>query len=182
MNTEKYVEQILEVFDNAIKVPLSGRRVVDTDTLGELLDALKDSLPVEFTQAKAIVADRNEIIANSKKEAEAIVNAAREEAARKVANEEILRRAKEQAIEVTKTAAQEASAVRQQASEEAKEIQTKADEYSKETIASADKRARDVLDAANDFINSHLSTTLEVLSDCNAKIQKVKSDYSNNKL
>ena len=63
--------------DRATGLPFAGgKRVVDADRMQDIIDEVRLNLPTEVRQAKAIVNDRAEIVADAKREAEAIVKKA----------------------------------------------------------------------------------------------------------
>lgn len=65
-----------------------------------ILDEIRDHLPQETRQARAIVADRTQIIADAKREAESIIRTAEERAEKLVNENEITKRAQTKANEM----------------------------------------------------------------------------------
>lgn len=101
MNIEDILDLLDDMIDRAWSLPLTGGRcVVDAEKVRELLDDMRLNLPTEIKQAKAIVADRTEIVTVAKREAETIVRRAEERAKAMVAQEEITRQAQAQASEI----------------------------------------------------------------------------------
>ena len=101
MNIEEILDTLDELLDKSWGLPLSGGRcVVDAERVRELLDDIRLNMPTEIRQAKAIVADRAEIIAIAKREAETVIHRA-EERAKSITNvtneyaDDALRRATE---------------------------------------------------------------------------------------
>ena len=118
MTVDELLEQIDDMIDKAWSFPLSGGKcLVEADRLRDLIDDIRGNMPSEIRQAKAIVADRADIIATAKREAEGIVRTAEERARNMVAHEEIVRQAQQKANEVLRrteeTLAQRLSEVRQ---------------------------------------------------------------------
>ena len=71
MNIEEILDLLDELLDRSWNLPLSGGRcVVDAEKVRDLLDDVRLNMPTEIKQAKAIVADRTEILAVARKEAE----------------------------------------------------------------------------------------------------------------
>ena len=98
INIEDILDLLDDMIDRAWSLPLTGGRcVVDAEKVRELLDDMRLNLPTEIKQAKAIVADRTEIVTVAKREAETIVRRAEERAKAMVAQEEITRQAQAQA-------------------------------------------------------------------------------------
>ena len=71
MRVEELLNEIQDIMNEAKSVPLTGgKSLVDTEKVLDILDEINDTLPSEVRQAKNIVADRGQIIAEAKKEKE----------------------------------------------------------------------------------------------------------------
>ena len=104
MTVDELLEQIDDMLDKAWSFPLSGKCMVDAERLRNIVDDIRGNMPSEVRQARAIVADRGDIVATAKKEAEGIVRAAEERARRMVAQEEIVRQAQQKSREMRRGA------------------------------------------------------------------------------
>ena len=101
MNIEEILDMLDELLDKSWSLPLSGgRSVVDDEKIRELLDDVRLNLPSEIKQAKAIVADRADILATAKREADAVVRRAEDRARALIAQEEIIKQAQQKAAEI----------------------------------------------------------------------------------
>lgn len=101
VTVEELINELETLLDKAVKLPLSGgRTVIDTDEVKAILNEMRENLPRETEQARAIVADRTQILADAKKEAESIVKAAQERAQRLTDKDEITKRAQAKAAEM----------------------------------------------------------------------------------
>lgn len=107
MGTDELLDKLDDLVDKAWGLPLSGGRcVVDAERVREIIDDLRLNIPKEIPQAKAIVADRMEILKNAKLEAGEIINKAQNKAAALVSEDEITRLAQEKANSILKDAQQ----------------------------------------------------------------------------
>ncbi len=105
MSIDDILDMLDDVLDKAWSLPLSGGRcVVDVEKLEELIDDIRLNMPTEIKQARAIVADRGEIIAAARREAEAMIRKAEERVRTMVANEEIVKASQERANEILSSA------------------------------------------------------------------------------
>ena len=105
MKMEMLIEELQEVVDSAITLPLTGgKTVVNTERLKEIIDEMKENIPQEIRQAKNIAADRANILAKARKEAEEIVQAAETRAKEMTERHEITRNAQQSAEEILKKA------------------------------------------------------------------------------
>ena len=101
MSMEDLVDELYDMVDKAWNLPLSGgRAVLDGEEVKQILDEMRDSLPQELRQARAIVADRNQIISDAKREAESIIRVAEERAKAMVNQDEIVKQAQQKANEL----------------------------------------------------------------------------------
>ena len=101
MTVEELLEQIDDMLDKAWSFPLSGGKcMVEAERLRNIVDDIRGNMPSEIRQAKAIVADRADIIATAKREEEGIVRNAEERARRLVAQEEVVKQAQQKADEM----------------------------------------------------------------------------------
>ncbi len=97
-NIDELMDELYHLVDKAWRLPMSGgRTVVDGGEVRTILDELRENLPQETRQARAIVADRAQIIADAKREAEGIVRSAEERAKKMISQTEIVKQAQERA-------------------------------------------------------------------------------------
>lgn len=67
------MEEIIRFVEKAVKLPLSGgRTVLDGEEVKAILDEMRDHLPQETRQARAIVADRTQILQMQRKRPRAL--------------------------------------------------------------------------------------------------------------
>ncbi len=105
------IEDILDLIDDILgkswNLPMTGgKSVVDYKQISDLLDDVRNNLPIEIQQARGVLAERAEIIAASKREAESIVRKAEDRARALIAQEEILKQAQARATEIISKAQQ----------------------------------------------------------------------------
>lgn len=105
VSIEELLEKIDDMIDKAWSMPLSGGKcLVEADALRDILDDIRGNLPSEIRQAKAIVADRADIITTARQEAESIIRSAEERQRSMVSREEVVLQAQAKANEIlTKT-------------------------------------------------------------------------------
>ncbi len=129
MNIDDMVDLLDDMFEDAVKMPLTGGKcLIDSQKAKELIDDIRMNMPQEIRQAKAIVADRGEIISIAKAEAEDIIRNAEERARIIVNKDELVIQAQNRANEILSQAHQKAREVRTAASEFADEMLRNAEE------------------------------------------------------
>ncbi len=112
MNIEDILELMDEILEDTVALPLSKKRVVDTELLHDYIHEIRTSLPVEMRQAKAIVRDRTKIVDEAKAEAEAIIKKAEIKAEELIRQEQIVKDASKRAVELLHGANQQAKEVK----------------------------------------------------------------------
>lgn len=140
MKLEILIDELQEIVDSAFKMPLSGgKRVVNAERIQEIVEEMRTNMPQEVRQAKSIAADRSNIIAKSKQEAETIVQQAEERAKAMVERHEITRQAQIRANEIISKANEEANQIKTAANTYIEGIMKKADDDLSANLAALKK-------------------------------------------
>ncbi len=118
MNMDEYLDALGDLVDDAWTMPLTGgKAMVDAGRIREIIEDIRLAMPTEIKQAKMIVADRADIIAKAKAEADYIVRNAEERAKAMLNHEEILKQAQARATELLEQAQQKAREMRRAATD-----------------------------------------------------------------
>ncbi|MCH4238983.1 MAG: ATPase [Oscillospiraceae bacterium] len=148
VSSEELIDELYEMLEKAWSLPLShGRAVVDGDEVRQILEELRESLPQEIRKARSIVADRNKIMEDSKKEADSIVRSAEERAKVMLNQQTILRQAQKQADDLIATTQKQTREMRHASGEYVDDLMRRADEGLTETLTSL-RTARQSIHAA----------------------------------
>jgi hypothetical protein len=106
MSLYEVLDVMDEMLDKAWGLPLSGgKSVVDIERLRDLMGDIRMNTPIEIKRAAIIEADKENLLINAKKEAEAIIRRAEERAKQLINAQEITKQAEAKAHE-TLTVAQ----------------------------------------------------------------------------
>jgi F0F1-type ATP synthase membrane subunit b/b' len=101
MSVDDLIDELYNMVEKAWSLPMShGKAVLDGEEVRQILDEMREMLPQEIHQAKAIVADRTQILADAKREADTTVRVAQERAKAMVAKDEIVHQAQERANDI----------------------------------------------------------------------------------
>ena len=129
MKIEMILDLMDETIDKAWSLPLSGGRcVVDVEQLQALIDDVRMNLPTEIMQAKAIAADRVEILAQAKREADQLMRRAEEQAKKLIDREAVVKQAKTKANDIMV-----------QAQVQSRELRNGAQNFSDDTLRKAEE-------------------------------------------
>ncbi len=144
---ENEVIELLEILYNSVvdawSVPLSKDKcMLQRESTLSLIDEIRAQLPIELSEAKRLLASRDEFVANAKRETEAIKKTAEEQARHMVEEQEVTRIAKSRANEIVSNA-----------ENRAKELMRVANEY----VDDALRRTEEAVAAAqNELRNSRV--------------------------
>ena len=102
---DKHIEDIItalyDLIQDARGLPLGADKcIVARDKVLDMRDEISAQLPAELKQSRTIVESRDELIGQAKREAEAIVRKAQEEASRLVSQQAIYEEAKRKCAEM----------------------------------------------------------------------------------
>ena len=110
--SEDIIGVLYDMIQDARSVPLAmDKCIVERDKVLDLLDEVIALLPVELKQAKTIVEARADLISQGKREKEAIIRQAQEQAKQLVSQEAIIQEAKRLAEEIEKKAQDRAAQI-----------------------------------------------------------------------
>ena len=117
-NVQELLEELYSMISGAWSVPLgAGKCVIERDRALDLLDQLKTQFPSELTEARRLTAARNEYIANTKRDADAIKKAATDRANQMIEEQEIVQAARQRSAMVVNEAMQKSNELRRVANE-----------------------------------------------------------------
>lgn len=145
MTVEELLEQIDDMLDKAWSLPLSGGKcLVEAEQLRNIIDDIRGNMPSEVRQARAIVADRGDIVDTAKREAEDIIRNAEERARRLVSQEEVVKQAQQKANEVLTQSQMKAREMRKGASDFSEDLLRRTEEAIAQRLAEV-RQARQIL-------------------------------------
>jgi ElaB/YqjD/DUF883 family membrane-anchored ribosome-binding protein len=112
---ESILHRLHDLVANAKSMPLSSSVMVPRDEVTSLVQSALDSLPEEVRQARWLLREREEFMAERTREAEALMNEVRAQAEHMVQRTEIVRQANAVAQRILDDANEEARTLRHQA-------------------------------------------------------------------
>ena len=122
MDIMALIDRIEEIVDSSKGVPFSNNKMVDPDKVYEIVDEVRAQYPDELKQARWIVKERQEMLEEAEKEANRILEEARDRADAMASDQEIVRRASEQAASIMDDARQQEREIRLGAEDYADEM------------------------------------------------------------
>jgi cell division septum initiation protein DivIVA len=116
------IDKLDDLVHSAKQVPLTDQVRVDKEEIYDILDQMRATIPEEIKQARWIVKERQEMLAEAKREAERIVKEGRERQERLIADEEIVKAAERAAEDIIEDARAHEREIRLGAEDYADEI------------------------------------------------------------
>lgn len=98
------IDKLDDLIHNAKQIPLTDNVRVDREEIYDLLDQMRATIPEEIKQARWIVKERQEMLAEAKREAERIVKEAGDEQMRLVSEQEVVKQAENHAEDIVEEA------------------------------------------------------------------------------
>ncbi len=106
------IDRLDDLVHNAKAVPLTDQVRLDREEIYEILDQMRATIPEEIKQARWIVKERQEMLAEAKRECDRIIQEAREQAMREASQTEIVKLAEKQADDIVDDAKRQARETR----------------------------------------------------------------------
>jgi len=91
------IDKLDDIIHNARSVPLTDSVMIDREEMYDILDQMRSTIPEEIKQARWIVKERQEMLAEAKQEAERVLREAQERADRLASETEVVRLAERNA-------------------------------------------------------------------------------------
>lgn len=106
------IDQLEDVIEDASSVPLTQKCLIDKEEVFERIQEIRLQLPEDLKQAKWVKDERQRILTEAQKEADAVLKGADEKVAQMVNEHEITKRAQEQAEVIIANAQKNAKDIR----------------------------------------------------------------------
>ena len=145
---DELIRELQEIVDDAKNMPLTGKAMIEKETVLQILDELQDSLPQEIAQARAIVADRAEILDKARQDSEAIIKVAEERKRALIDQQEIVKLANKKAKDIVEEAAKQAKDLKKATHSYVDDILHKTDDAIAQQLAELRKVRQNVKAAA----------------------------------
>lgn len=140
MSVEELLDALYEMLEDAKSVPLSGDKcMLERDEALDILDDIRAQFPVEFAEARKLLATRQEYLDGAKRESELIRQQAREQAKQMVEENQVMRQASQQSSELTRQTEQKTAEQLRAAEERARELKRAAEHYCDDLLRRAEE-------------------------------------------
>jgi vacuolar-type H+-ATPase subunit H len=122
------LDRLEEALATGSRVPLTARTLVDEQECLDILDQMRVAMPSEIKEARRVIAERDNVLAQARDENERIIRSAENRASRLVDEHAVVRSAQIRANQIEEQAEQEAMTIREEAEKFAEAILTRVQE------------------------------------------------------
>ncbi|HHD2751533.1 TPA: ATPase [Clostridium perfringens] len=116
------LDYLRDTVENASKVPITGKVVVDRKEMIEFIDQITNCLPDEIKKAQWVLSEKERILAEARKENESVKQETYEMMKKRIENHNIVKEAELRAQEIIANAQRQAKTIRLGSREYADEI------------------------------------------------------------
>ena len=151
------MDSVLQLLDELEEILDSSRAVPFSNKVYDIISEIRMKLPNELKQSKWVIEERNKILIDAQKEADEIVKNAEDRMVRMIDDNE-----------VTKKAYDQAAAIIESAKKTAKEMRLGAMEYSEGVLADAENKLKElkaVVYSESMKTDDYFAQTLNVLAE-----------------
>lgn len=112
VNIIELLEYLQDTIDNASKVPISGKSMVDRKEILDIIEQIINYLPDQFKKAQWVMNERDRILSEAKKEYDSVKKETIEMMRQNIENHNIVKEAKIRGQEIISSAQRDAKAIR----------------------------------------------------------------------
>ncbi|TLM79467.1 MAG: ATPase [Actinobacteria bacterium] len=122
MDIMALIDRIEEIVESGRSMPFTSSKMVDPEKIYEIIDEVRAQFPDEIKQARWVLKERQEMLEEAEKEANRVLEEARERAQALAAEQEVVKMAEQQAAEMLDSARQREREIRLGAEDYADEM------------------------------------------------------------
>ena len=112
LNVMELLEYLEEILENAPKVPITGKAMIDTKEFEEVIEQIRNYLPDELKKAKWVMGEKDRILEDAEKEYQNVKKETMEMMRQNIENHDMVKEAKLRANEIIALAQRDAKAIR----------------------------------------------------------------------
>ena len=112
LNVMELLEYLEEILENAPKVPITGKAMIDTKEFEEVIEQIRNYLPDELKKAKWVMGEKDRILEDAQKEYQNVKKETMEMMRQNIENHNMVKEAKLRANEIIALAQRDAKAIR----------------------------------------------------------------------
>ncbi len=162
MDILSLVDRLEELFNDSRPIPLTNNVVVDEDSMLDIIDQLRVSVPEEVKRAQKLLAERDRTLAQAQEEAKRTVQLARDKSEGMLDRDSIVEAAESRSGDI-----------KDQALLDAQDTRREADDYVLETLTNLEMELERYLNQVRNGIRSLMQQS-EANTSANENAEEVK--------
>ncbi|MBW4675310.1 MAG: DivIVA domain-containing protein [Desmonostoc geniculatum HA4340-LM1] len=165
IDIQEELNRLEEMVLSSLRIPLTGRTLIDEEKLLDQLDYIRLGLPGIFQEAAAILEQKEEILLEAEEYGQQIVEAAQAKKAQILAESDILQQAKQEAEQMRRQVQQECEAIMQETLAEIERKRYACQQELEQMRQTAIAHAQEIEDGADQYADSVLENIQQDLQE-----------------
>ena len=165
LNVMELLEYLEEILENAPKVPITGKAMIDTKEFEEVIEQIRNYLPDELKKAKWVMGEKDRILEDAQKEYQNVKKETMEMMRQNIENHDMVKEAKLRANEIIALAQRDAKAIRIGSREYSTEILSQLDKEIEEKKLQLIQSMQDSFEKAAKEIDENMTKSSDTIKE-----------------
>ena len=165
LNVMELLEYLEEILENAPKVPITGKAMIDTKEFEEVIEQIRNYLPDELKKAKWVMGEKDRILEDAQKEYQNVKKETMEMMRQNIENHDMVKEAKLRANEIIALAQRDAKAIRIGSREYSTEILSQLDKEIEEKKLQIIQSMQDSFEKAAKEIDEKMTKSSDTIKE-----------------
>ncbi|QLE50890.1 DivIVA domain-containing protein [Nostoc sp. C057] len=165
IDIQQELNRLEEIVLSSLRIPLTGRTLIDEEKLLEQLDYIRLALPSLFQEAAAILNQKDEILLEAEEYGQQVVDAAQAKRAQILAESDIIQQAEQEAEQLRRQVQQECEGIMQETLAEIERKRYACQQELEQMRQTAIAQAQDIEDGADQYADGILGNIEQDLKD-----------------
>ncbi len=177
MKFKELIDELEEVIEEASKIPLSNKCMIDKEEIFNIIQQIRLTYPEDIKQAEYVRKERDRILQDAEKEADIIIENAKAKVAKLVNDSEIIKIGKEKATEILQDATRNAQQVLNDTEEQVRKIQEQKSQELMEEQETAFHYIDGMLNQAESTAEYSVTSLVKLIDEMNHHYDQLRSVY-----
>ena len=177
MKFKELIDELEEVIEDASKIPLSNKCMIDKEEVFNIIQQIRLTYPEDIKQAEYVRKERDRILQDAEKESNIITENAKAKVAKLVNDSEIIKIAKEKATEILQDATKNAQQILNDSEEQVRKIQEQKSQELMQEQESALGYIDGMLGQAESTAESSVTAMVKLIDEMNQHYDQLRSVY-----
>lgn len=165
LNVMELLEYLEEILENAPKVPITGKAMIDTKEFEEVIEQIRNYLPDELKKAKWVMGEKDRILEDAQKEYQNVKKETMEMMRQNIENHDMVKEAKLRANEIIALSQRDAKAIRIGSREYSTEILSQLDKEIEEKKLQLIQSMQDSFEKAAKEIDEKMTKSSDTIKE-----------------